>query len=98
MAEGDYAGEGGGGGGVGSVGTGAPYLDDGGGGEREVVVEEMFFPDEGDEEVGVDERQSVVEEGLEMGPEFEGGHVVGGRGDFVAAKVEEGGVRCGAGE
>ena len=51
MAAGDYAGERGGG--VG--GAGAPYLDDGGGGEGEVVVEKVFFPDEGGEEVGVDE-------------------------------------------
>lgn len=84
MSESDYAGEGGGG--VGGAGT--PYLDDAGGGEREVVVEEMFFPDEGGEEVGFHERDGVIDEGLEMRPEFERGHFVSGCGDFVAAEVE----------
>ena len=96
MSTGYYAGEGGGGVGVG--GAGAPYLDDGGGGKGEVVVEEMFFPDEGGEEVGVHERGGVINEGLEMGPEGGGGHVVSGCGDFVAAEVEEGCVGRGAGE
>ena len=34
----------------------------------------------------------MVEEGLQMGAEFGGGHVVGVCVDFIAAKVEEGGV------
>ena len=61
MAEGYYAGEWGG---MAGVGAGAPYLDDGGGGEREVVVEEMFFPHDRGEEVGFDEGDGGGEEGL----------------------------------
>ena len=77
----------------GSVGfAGAPDLDDGVVGEGEVVVEEMFLPDDGGEEMRVYFGNGVVYERLEMGAEFGDGHVVCVCVYFVAAEMEEGGV------
>ena len=47
--------------------AGAPYLDDGVGGQRQVEVEDVFFPDDWGQGVGVDDRDGVVDEGLQVG-------------------------------
>ena len=70
----------------------APDLDDGVVGEGEVVVEEMFLPDDGGEEMRVYVGNGVVYERLKMWAEFGDGHVVRVCVYFVAAEMEEGGV------
>ena len=68
--------------------AGAPDLDDGVGGKGQIEIEKVLFPDDRGQRMGVDEREGVVEEGLEVGCHLRERHVVRVGVDLVAAEVE----------